>query len=149
MSLLSASMNRIRSRTAEKKLQYRFSHHTSMWIFSDAQGQLILVVGSSQIFELLQTLLHINITCKVRKGTDEKQPRKSGDTLFSFVITLFATMETSGLIWPYFKFIQALMYFIITCKYKKDPIKNSREKLETSVFFTISLWGFFQTFKDS
>ena len=36
-------------------------------------------------------------------------------------------METSGLIWPNFDLIQALMYVIITCKYEKDPIKNIRE----------------------
>ena len=41
-------------------------------------------------------------------------------------------METSGWIWPNFKLIQALMYVIITCKYEKDPIKKSREKVETS-----------------
>ena len=27
--------------------------------------------------------------------------------------------------------IQALMYVIVTCKYDKDPIKNSREKVAT------------------
>ena len=43
-------------------------------------------------------------------------------------------METSGWIWQNFKLIQALMYVIITCKYEKDPIKNSREKVETSFF---------------
>ena len=40
-------------------------------------------------------------------------------------------METSGWIWLNFKLIQALMYVIITCKYKKDPIKNSLEKVKT------------------
>ena len=49
-----------------------------------------------------------------------------------FIITLSVTMETSGWIWPNFKLIQALMYVIITCKYEKDPIKKSREKVETS-----------------
>ena len=49
MSLLPASMNRIRSRTAEKKLQNCFSHYKSMSIFHDSQGQLTLVVGSSRI----------------------------------------------------------------------------------------------------
>ena len=43
-------------------------------------------------------------------------------------------METSGWIWPNFIHIQALMYVIITCKYEKDPIKKSREKVETSFF---------------
>ena len=62
---------------------------------------------------------------------DEKQLRKSGDTVFPN-ITLSVTIETSGWIWPNFKLIQALMYFIITCKYEKDLIKKSREKVETS-----------------
>ena len=43
-------------------------------------------------------------------------------------------METSGRIWPNVELIQALMHVIITCKYEKDSIKNSREKLETSFF---------------
>ena len=47
-------------------------------------------------------------------------------------------METSGLIWPNFKLIQALMYVIITCKYEKDPIKNKRKSGNT-VFQIISL----------
>ena len=40
-------------------------------------------------------------------------------------------METSGQIETNLKPFQALMYFIITCKYEKDQIKNSREKVET------------------
>ena len=34
------------------------------------------------------------------------------------------------------------MYVLITCKYEKDPIKNSRENMMTS-FFYVSLWEFF------
>ena len=67
------------------------------------------------------------------KRNDERQPRKSGDTVFSS-ITLSVTMETSGWICPNYKLIQALMYVITTCKYEKDPIKKSREKVETSFF---------------
>ena len=40
-------------------------------------------------------------------------------------------METSGHIWLNFKLIQALMYVFITCKYEKDPIKNSGENVMT------------------
>ena len=43
-------------------------------------------------------------------------------------------METSGLVWPNFELIQALMYVIITCKYEKDPIKNNWEKVATPFF---------------
>ena len=48
-------------------------------------------------------------------------------------------METSGLIWPNFELIQALVYVIITCKYEKDPIKNNREKEATQFFQIITL----------
>ena len=37
----------------------------------------------------------------------------------------------SGWIWLKIELIQALMYVIVTCKYKKDPIKNSQENLAT------------------
>ena len=77
--------------------------------------------------------MHVIITCKYKKGMDEKQPRKSGDTVFS-IITLSVTMETSGWIWSDFKLIQDLKYVIISCKYEKDSIKNSRGKVETSFF---------------
>ena len=58
---------------------------------------------------------------------------KSGNTVFQ-IITLSVAMETSGRIWPNVELIQALMYVIITCKYEKDQIKNSQEKVETSFF---------------
>ena len=85
--------------------------------------------------------MHVIIACKSKKGTDGKQPRKNGDTVFP-IITLSVTMETSGSIWPNFKLIQALMNVINTCKYKKDLIKNSREKVETS-FFRLKAYGDF------
>ena len=100
-----------------------------MRICSDAQGQLTPVVGSSQIS--ISHACHCYL--QVWKDTDEKQPRKSEDTVFPF-ITLSYTMETSDRIWPNFKIIKALMYVIFTCKVEKDPIKDSREKVETSFF---------------
>ena len=36
------------------------------------------------------------------------------------------------------------MYVLITCKYEKDPIKNSREKRDDFVFPIISLRDFFR-----
>ena len=143
MSLLPAKMNRILSRTEGEKLQHRFSHYKSMRICSDAQWQLTPVVGSSQISN--SHVCHCYL--QVWKGTDEKQPGKSEDTVFHF-ITLSFTMETSDWIWPNFKIINAPMYVILTCKIEKDPIKNSREKVETS-FSHYKPMGFFQTFKGS
>ena len=73
------------------------------------------------------------ITCKEEKDRIKKQPRKSGNTVFS-IITLSVAMETSSRIWPNFKLIQALMYVIVPCMYEMDPIKNSREKVATPFF---------------
>ena len=33
------------------------------------------------------------------------------------------------------------MHVLVTCKYKKDPIKNNREKVETSFFPIVTQWG--------
>ena len=85
------------------------------------------------IFELLRALMHVIITCKYEKD-QMKNSREKVETPFFPIITLSVTMETSGRIWSNFKLIQALMYVIITCKYEKDLIKNSREKVETSFF---------------
>ena len=61
-----------------------------------------------------------------------KNSREKVETPFFPIITLSFTMETCGRIWPNFKLIQAPMYVIITCKYEKDLIKNSREKVDFS-----------------
>ena len=112
-----------------------FSHNKFLGIFSGTQGQLTpqSVVGSGQISKLIRVLMHIIIICKYEKDQMKKKPRKSGDIVFA-IITLSVAIETSGLIWPNFELIQALMYVIITCKYEKDPIKNNREKVATLFF---------------
>ena len=55
------------------------------------------------------------------------------------IITISVGIETSGLIWPNFELIQALMYVIITCKYEKDPIKKKPRKSGNTVFQIITL----------
>ena len=55
---------------------------------------------------------------------------KSGDVDF-FRRSRAANSIVSGGIWPKFKLIQAFMHVLITCKYEKDPIKNSRENVMT------------------
>ena len=77
--------------------------------------------------------MHVIIACKYEKD-QMKNSREKVETPIFPIITLSVTMETSGWIWPNFELIQALMYVINTCKYEKDPIKNNREKVETSVF---------------
>ena len=51
-------------------------------------------------------------------------------------------METSGRICPNFEVILALMHVLITCKYEKDPIKNSGENVMTS-FYPLKVYGIF------
>ena len=70
MISLPASIKRIRSRTAEKKLQHVFSHFKSIRIFSDAQGPLTMVVRSSQISP--QALMHVIVTSKYGKERMKK-----------------------------------------------------------------------------
>ena len=97
--------------------------------------------------ELVRALMHVIVTCKYEKER-MKNSREKVETMFFFNHNLSFTMETSDWIWPNFKLIQALMYVIITCKYEKDQTKKS-QKVETSFFPIISLWGFFQTFNGS
>ena len=42
-----------------------------------------------------------------------------------------ANSVVRGRIRPNFELMHALMYVILTCKYKKDPIKNSQENVMT------------------
>ena len=135
MLSLPANMKRIRSRTAEKKWRHHFSHYKPLDFFFRCSRASNSAVGGPirPKFELVQALMHVIVTCKYEKE-QMKNSREKVETLFFAIKTLSVTMETSGWIWPNFKLIQALMYVIISCKYEKDLIKNSREKVETSFF---------------
>ena len=37
----------------------------------------------------------------------------------------------SGLIWQKFELVRDFMHVLVTCNYKKDQIRNNREKVET------------------
>ena len=63
--------------------------------------------------------------------SNQKRSRKRDDAVFP-TVTLSVAMETIARIWPNFELIQALMHVLITCKYEKDPIKNSGENVMTS-----------------
>ena len=53
-------------------------------------------------------------------------------------------METRGLILPSFELKKALMYVTNTCKYEKDQIKNSWEKVATLFSHDKSMETFFR-----
>ena len=74
--------------------------------------------------------------------------RKCDDAVFP-TVTLSVAMETSGRISRNFKLIQYLMPVLITCKYEKDPIKNSGKKCDEIVLPIISLCDFFHMLKGS
>ena len=82
-------------------------------------------------FELIQALMYLIVTCKYEMNPI-KNVRENVMTLFFPIITLSVAMETSGRIWLNFEIIQALMHVLITCKYEKDPSKNSGENVMTS-----------------
>ena len=80
--------------------------------------------------------MYVLVTCKNEKDRI-KNSRENTETTFSPVYGDFfwrsraAYSVVCGRIWPNFELIQALMYVIVTCKYEKDPIKNSRENMAT------------------
>ena len=67
-----------------------------------------------------------------------KNERASMETAFShykygkcFRRSRAANSLVSGQIWPKFELVLNFMHVLVTCKYKKDQIKNLREKVVT------------------
>ena len=96
------------------------------------------VVGSGRISNSskLSCVLSLPASMKrMRSRTSEKELRHRF-SLYKPMGIFFrrsraANSAVVGPIRPKFKLIRALMYIIIACKYEKDRIKNSREKVET------------------
>ena len=63
----------------------------------------------------------------------------------NFVDLKGSLLVVSGPIWPKFEFVRDFMHVLFICRFKKDRIKNNREKVETSfgdiIFPIISQWG--------
>ena len=102
MSLLPASMKRIRSKTAEKTWWHCFPHYKSMGILSTLKGSLLCSPWS----DLVKFRTHVSsYIChrylQVSKISDQKQPRKRDDALFPIISlwVLSVAMETKFLIW--------------------------------------------------
>ena len=58
---------------------------------------------------------------------------------FFFRLSRAANSAVGGPIRPKFELVRALMHAIIVCKYEKDQMKNSRDKVETPFFPIITL----------
>ena len=103
-----------------------------MGFFSYAQGQLTpqSLVRSGPISNSSEMLWIFLLPASMKK-IRSKMKALEWTQHFSHYNSMVA-METSGRIWLNFKLIQALIHVLITCKYEKDPIKNSGENVMTS-----------------
>ena len=59
-------------------------------------------------------------------------PFSNYKSMGNFLDLKTANSIVSGPIWPKLELVPDFMPVLITCKYKKDRIKNNQEKVETS-----------------
>ena len=85
--------------------------------------------------------MYVIITCKYEKDPIKNSREKSGDIVFPIIShgdffrrSRAANYAVGGPIRPKFEFLQALMHVIVTCKYEKEQMKNSQEKVKTQFF---------------
>ena len=79
---------------------------------------------------------------KVSKGSDQKQQRKSGNTIFPIIRSIGVFLRRSraansvvgGPIWPKFKLIHNIMHVLVTSKFERDWININRDYVMTSIF---------------
>ena len=142
MSSIPASMKKIQLKMKALDCSQDFSHYKSMGIFPDAQGQLTpqSLVRSGRISNSSEILCVSSLPASMKK-IRSKMKALEWTQHFPHYNSMVA-METSGRIWPNFELIQALIHVLITCKYEKNPIKNSRENVMTS-FSPLSVYGDF------
>ena len=137
MLSLPASIKRIRSRTAEKNWRHRFSLHKPMAIFSDVQGQQTpqSVVQPGRISNSFEDSCKTSLPAIMKRigwKTAEKMFRHR--FLHYHPVRAFCCHGN--------KSFDQICPNVITCKYEKDLIKNSPEKVET--FFPLkNLWVYF------
>ena len=132
MSSIPARMKKIQLKMKALYCSQDFSHYKSMGIFPDAQGQLTpqSLVRSGRISNSFEILWMSSLPASMKK-IRSKIEALEWTQHFPHYNSMVA-METSGRIWPNFELIQALIHVLITCKYEKNPIKNSGENVMTS-----------------
>ena len=82
--------------------------------------------------------MYVIITCKYEKDQIKNSREKVETSFFPlktygdfFRLSRAANSAVGGPIKLKFELVRALMHVIIACKYEKDQMKNSREKVET------------------
>ena len=89
-------------------------------------------------FQKIQTHLSFNAcSCymKVSKGSNQKQQRKSGNTIFPIIRSIGIFLRRSraanslvgGPIWSKFELIHNIMHVLVTSKFEKDRININRD----------------------
>ena len=79
---------------------------------------------------------------KVSKGSNQKQQRKSGNTIFPIIRSMRVFLRRSRAansvvgspIWPKFELIHNIMHVLVTSKFEKDRININRDYVMTSIF---------------
>ena len=85
--------------------------------------------------------MYVINTCKNEKDQIKNSLEKVEISFFPlkaygdfFRLSRATNSAVGGPIKPKFELVHALMHVIIACKYKKERMKNSREKVETPFF---------------
>ena len=83
-------------------------------------------------FKLIQALMFIKVTCKYEMVPIKNSREKVARPFFPLQVygdffrrPRAASSAVGGPIWLNFELLQTPMHVIITCKYKKDRMKNS------------------------
>ena len=121
MSLLPASMKRIRSKQLIKR-DYVVFPNVCLWDFFQRPRAANSIVGGQNWlkFKLIHDFINVLINCKFEK---DRIQEKVMTTIFRR--SKAGNSVVRGGIWPKFILIQAFMHVLITRKYEKDPMKNS------------------------
>ena len=101
------------------------------------QGQI-----SFQKIQTHPSFIACSCYMKVSKGSNQKQQRKSRNTIFPIIRSIGVFLRCSraansvlgGPIWPKFELIHNIMHVLVTSKFEKDWININRDYVLTSIF---------------
>ena len=131
MFLSPESIKKIGSKTTKKRWKHHFPHHKTIDIQVQITPYYVVLSGRNS---------NSKISCMSSIPTNLKwiglhviQSEKKWKHQF-FRRLRAANSVVHGWIWPNFKLLPALMLVIVTCKFGKERMKNSREKVETPFF---------------
>ena len=114
------------------------SQENAMTLFSPVYGIFFWCsrVANSMVggpiwrkFKLIQDIIHVLIPESLKRSGSIATEKKCWHWFFRS--SRAANSVVSGGIWLKVKLIRAFMNVLITCKYEKNPIKNSRENVMT------------------